>query len=84
MNYTDQCSGSQMFPAPAVHPTRMQNAFKVEFIEGNVSDTLMPNQAFLLKCTFISDLNQGPMLCIEVIEIDLFVMFCLLAVRAEA
>lgn len=84
MNYTDQCSGSQMFLAPAAHPTHMQSAFKVEFIGGNVSDTLMPNQAFLLKCTFISDLNQGPKLCIGVIEAGVCIMFCLLAVRAKA
>lgn len=75
MNYSDQCSGSQMFPA--AHPTPMQRAFKMEFIEGNVSDTLMPNHAFLLKCTFISDLNQGPTLCIEVFEADVCIMFWL-------
>lgn len=84
MNYTDQCSGSQMFLAPAAHPTHMQSAFKVEFIEGNVSDTLMPNQAFLLKCTFISDLNQGPTLCIEVIEADVCIMFCWLACQGKS
>lgn len=67
MNYTDHCSGSQMFLAPKVHPTHMQNAFRVEFIEGNVSDTLVPNQAFLRKCTTMSDLNQDAALCIQVI-----------------
>lgn len=82
MNYTDQCSGSQMFLG--AHPTNMQSAFKVEFIEGNVSDTLMPNQAFLLKCTFIIGLNQGPTLCIEFIEADVCIMFYLLTVRAKA
>lgn len=84
MNYTDQCSGSQMFLAPEAHPTHMQSAFKVDFIEGNVSDPLMPNQAFLLKHTFISDLNQGPTFYVEVIEVDVCIMFCLLAVRAKA
>lgn len=57
-----------MFLAPTVHPTHMQSAFRVEFIEGNVSDTWVPNEAFLLKCTFISDLNQDAALCIDVIE----------------
>lgn len=64
MNYADHCSGSWMFLAPTVHPTHRQSAFRVEFLEGNVLDTLVPNQAFFLKCTFISDLNQDAPLCI--------------------
>lgn len=69
-----------MFLVPAAHPTHMQSAFKMEFIEGNVSDTLMPNHAFLLKCAFISDLNQGLTLCIEVIE----AVYYVLAIRGKA
>lgn len=86
MNYTDHCSGSQMFLAPTVHPTHTQSTFGVEFAEGNVSDTSVPNQAFLLQCAFISDLNQGAALCVEVIEAYVCIIFCCsdLAVKAKA
>lgn len=68
MNFTDCSSSSQMFLAPKVHPTRMQSTFRVKFIGGNVSDILVPNQAFLLQCSFTSDLNPGAPLHIEVVE----------------
>lgn len=68
MYFTDCYSSNQMFLAPKVHPTRMQSTFREKFIGGNVLDILVPNQAFLLKHSFINDLNQGASLCTEVIE----------------